>query len=324
MAHTQILSVVLALGPQQADPTDLIIKWHGAASRIKTEFELVVIANGLTPHVVRGLRSLAATLSNLQVYVFQIPRRVQIARFAGLEHAVGDWVAIVNPASDPPELLSSLFEAAIQDGTDLAVAVDHDPHFGWPLSVRLMSWGYHKLFRALHGFRLSQPASSTRLISRSVVNAILQHDYPLVALDILPFASGYRCSVVQYQKCTLSTADPLIDRVGERWQTLIGINAVPLRVANALCGLGAIGALAYSVYVALIYFLKDSVAPGWTTLSLLITGMFLLISLVLWFLSEYIILLLDAGARRARYEVAEEFGSNIQTYRQRLNVESEG
>jgi len=35
------------------------------------------------------------------------------------------------------------------------------------------------------------------------------------------------------------------------------------------------------------------------------------------------LILLDAGARRARYEVAEEFASALQPRRQLLNVETE-
>jgi hypothetical protein len=298
--------------------------WHEAASKIGTEIELVIVANGLPRETVQGLRTLAETIDNLQVYILQLPCRIPVARFAGLEHAVGDWVVIIDPVSDPPGVLGDLFDAVVRDGADLAAAVDRHPHSGWALSERLLSWCYHRLFRAFHGFNLNQTASSTRLLSRSVVNAILQHDFPLVALDILPLTGGYRSSFVQYSRQVPEKNASTVERILDRWRILLGINAVPLRVANALCALGAGAALVYSVYVALVYFFKEDVVPGWTTLSLLVTGMFLLMSLVLWFLSEYMILLLDAGARRARYDVAEEFASNTQTYRRRLNVESEG
>jgi len=321
--QTQILSVVLPLGPRNADPAGLITQWHSAVSRIGTELELVVVANGLLPTAVDGLRALSASLSNLQVYVLQAPVSSQLALFAGLEHALGDWVAIARPESDPPDVIADLFHGAIRDGTDLVIAVDRDPPMDRMPTVRILSWIFHRLFRAFHGFDLSQAAPSARLFSRTVVNAILQHDYPLVALDVLPATGGYRCTIVPYHRKQISTPDALLDLARERWRTLIGINAVPLRAANGLCALGALAAMLYSLYAALTYLFKENVVPGWTTLSLLMSGMFFLMSLVLWFLSEYMILLLDAGARRARYGIAEEFASNIQTRRQRLNVESE-
>lgn len=61
---------------------------------------------------------------------------------------------------------------------------------------------------------------------------------------------------------------------------------------------------------------------GDSPVSLMLSGMFLTLSLVLWLLSEYMIMLLDSGARRPRYEIAEEFSSNVQGYKTRLNVES--
>ena len=116
---------------------------------------------------------------------------------------------------------------------------------------------------------------------------------------------------------------PLAERVHLRWRTLIGLNAAPLRIANAFCAAGAGLAFVYSVYVIGVYLVKESVAPGWTTVSLMLSGMFFMLSVVLWLLSEYLVLVLDAGARRARYEIGEEFASNVQTRRARLNVETE-
>jgi hypothetical protein len=98
---------------------------------------------------------------------------------------------------------------------------------------------------------------------------------------------------------------------------------VPLRLANLLCSISAVGALAYSFYVIVIYLVKDNVVPGWTTLSLMLSGMFMMFALVLWLLSEYMLMLLDPGARRPRYEIADEFGGQLRSSEDMLNVETE-
>ena len=96
---------------------------------------------------------------------------------------------------------------------------------------------------------------------------------------------------------------------------------MPLRLANLFCALGALAAVLSSVYVIVVYLFKDDVMPGWTTVSLLLSAMFFLFSIVLWLLSEYMVMLLDDGARRPQYEIAEEFCSTVQTHRDQLNVE---
>jgi hypothetical protein len=113
------------------------------------------------------------------------------------------------------------------------------------------------------------------------------------------------------------------ERARTRWRTLIGINAVPLRLANLLCGISAVGAWLYSFYVIIVYLVKDNVVPGWTTLSLMLSGMFMMMALVLWLLSEYMLMLLDPGARRPRYEISDEFGGQLRSPDNMLNVETE-
>jgi hypothetical protein len=169
---------------------------------------------------------------------------------------------------------------------------------------------------------LSYESPSARLLSRAVVNELAQQDSPLIAFETLLASSGYRKAVIT--ACHRGGTRPSVtERARTRWRTFIGVGAAPLRLTNLLCGAGALMALVYSVYVVLVYFFKKDVVPGWTTLSIIISMMFLMLSLVLWMLSEYMLILLDAGARRARYEVAEEFASVLQPRRQLLNVETE-
>jgi len=78
-----------------------------------------------------------------------------------------------------------------------------------------------------------------------------------------------------------------------------------------------------SAYVVTVFLVKPDVMPGWTTLSLLLSAMFLTMSVVLGMLSEYLIHALDPAARRGRYEICEELTSGVQPRDQRLNVEVE-
>jgi polyisoprenyl-phosphate glycosyltransferase len=321
MAGTQILSIICVLDGRQREPVPVLGEVHRFAAAMSMPFELVIVLNGLTPRVAEEVRSLARTLDSLQLYFMK--RRVDYptALLAGLENAIGDWVATIDPACDDPAVLRDLVQAALGEHCEVAVASPMGRLRRMPVEA-LLSTTFHFVFRRLHGFSLALESPTARLISRAVVNDVLQHDSPLIALETLTAAGGYsRVSVPATQSSPLRL--PVAERLKVRWRTLLGINAAPLRIANLICAAGALAALAYSIYVLAIYLFKSNVMPGWTTVSLILSAMFLTFSLVLGMLSEYLILLLDVGARRGRYEIVEELASTVQPRSKLLNVETQ-
>ena len=322
MAHTSIISIVTVVDARAREITASLHALHAAAHALGSPFELVLVANGCAPVVLQHLRDDAATLDNLQIYVLKTPVDHATALVCGLENAIGDWVATLDLARDDPSVIGRMHDAAIAGAAEVALGVPEASAVRRGVADALLAKSFHGAFRTLHGYSLADEAPSARLLSRAVVNSVLQHDFPLVAFETVPATGGYRKAVVPLTRRP-GLALPLAERVRLRWRTLIGLNAAPLRIANAFCAAGAGIALLYSVYVIVVYLVKDSVVPGWTTVSLMLSGMFFMLSVVLWLLSEYLVLVLDAGARRARYEIAEEFASNVQTRRARLNVETE-
>ncbi len=323
MSQTSIVSVVTVIDARTSDIDRPLAELHAVARSLGPPFEIVLVANGCQPAVLRAIRDRALALDNLQTYVLKTRVDHATALVCGLENAIGDWVATLDLELDDPEVVRDMLGAAMTNGTEVALGVPAPATVRRRATDALLAMGFHGAFRLLHGYSLADEAPSARLLSRAVVNNVLQHDFPLVALETLPAAGGYRKAVVPLRR-RAGLALPLAERVRLRWRTLLGLNAAPLRIANAFCAAGAALALLYSVYVVVVYLVKDSVVPGWTTVSLMLSGMFFMLSVVLWLLSEYLVLVLDAGARRARYEIAEEFSSNVQTRRARLNVETEG
>ncbi len=321
MAATQILSIICVLDGRQSDPARRLEDLHRSVSLLGMPFEIVVVVNGAPATAAAAMRALTRCLDSLQIYFFKRRTDYVTAVLAGLENAIGDWVATLDLACDEPGVVRELVLTARRERCEVAVAAAGRPRRRG-MGETLLSTGFHFAFRRLHGYSLALEAPTARLISRAVVNEVLQHDSPLIALETLTASGGYARAVVR----TTSRAAvrlPVSERARIRWRTLIGINAAPLRLANLICGLGALAALAYTVYVVVVYLVKTNVMPGWTTVSLILSAMFLTMSLVLGMLSEYLILLLDAGARRGRYEIGEELSSGVQPRSKLLNVETE-
>ena len=83
---------------------------------------------------------------------------------------------------------------------------------------------------------------------------------------------------------------------------------------------GQMGVL-YGVYAVLIWLLKTDVAPGWTTLSLLLALMLFVFSAQFLFLSEYLVQILSTVPSSSRRQlVAREYRSPLTGRGGRLNV----
>jgi len=84
---------------------------------------------------------------------------------------------------------------------------------------------------------------------------------------------------------------------------------------------GSIINLLYSFYVVVILIFKSNVAPGWTTLSLQQSGMFFLISIVLFIICEYLSNLNNLSNEGPLFYIGQEYTSeNIQRLK-KLNIE---
>lgn len=318
--ETRILSVVCVLASPVEALLPALIELHAELAKLAVPTEIVAVLNTDDDNSISLLRNIIGRCERLQVYVMK--RRVDhaTAQMAGIENAIGDWVATLDLETDDLTIIQRLLDATLTQRADIGLGMPQGSKR--PFLDAVVSSLFHRIFRSLHGFNLAEEAPTARLLSRTVLNHVLRHDSPLVALETLPAKGGYR-------KCTVPTQlrrtahRKLAERVRMRWRTLIGINAVPLRLANLVCGIAAIGAWMYSGYVIVIYLAKRDVVPGWTTVSLMLSSMFMMLALVLWLLSEYMILLLDPAARRPRYEIADEFGGRLRPRDDKLNVDVE-
>lgn len=95
-------------------------------------------------------------------------------------------------------------------------------------------------------------------------------------------------------------------------------STAPLRMASTVCSVGAILSLLQSAWAMGVYVLKGDVAPGWTTLSLQMSVMFMLLSIAVGAIAEYVGGLSRSG--RPPYHVLRQRSSSVTSSRERLNV----
>lgn len=258
--------------------------------------------------------------ANLQVYALTKEVDTDTASWVGLENALGDFVAVIDPLIDDIIFLPELLDQAVR-GSDVVFA-NNEQKPARSLAYRAAFALFNGLYSWFNGVHLAKEAPQYRILSKRVINFILQHPQPSMTYRHLPATGGFARSYLNYSsKPKASQQKRLGESIDRGMRLLVSTTRAPMRLVTSLSLFGAVANLIYSVYVVAIGLLKADVAPGWISFSLQQSGMFFLISLVLLVLGEYILNMASLSNEGPLYHVGQEFTSARMTRREKLNIE---
>lgn len=325
VAFPVFLSVVLLVRNQSGRINTIVAEAAASIIGLVSDYELIIVDNASSDDTVSVLKHMAAeeAYPNLQVYALTKEVDSDTAYWVGLENALGDFVAVVDPMTDDTRVLAEMLEKAA-NGADMVLANNQQkPVQSVPYRVAYV--GFNMLYRYFNGIHLSNEAPQYRLLSKRVINFILQHPQPAMTYRHLPATGGFARVTLQYSSPPKTSHTKHVGESFERgMRLLISTTRAPMRLVTSLSVFGAVSNLVYSAYVVAVGLLKPDVAPGWISLSLQQSGMFFLISLVLLVLGEYVLQMASLSNEGPLYHVGQEFTSARMTRREKLNIEEVG
>lgn len=287
-----------------------------------TDYEIIIVDNASTDPSISILKKITGEtgLPNLQVFALTHSVDFDVAISVGLENALGDYVLIYRPGIDDLKQIPLLLAEAEQ-GNEVVYGYNRiRPTY--PVLYNLLFKGFNFLYKTSNGFDIDKDAPVFRVLSKTVVNYLLQHPNPTVAYRHLPSQGGFQNKILTYEFVSHGNDKKRLRSALERGIKLLTTTSkAPLRLTTLLCSLGAVLNVFYSFYVILIGIFKENVAEGWMSLSLQSSSMFFLISVVLMVLSEYILQQLDGLKQGPNYHVAQEMTSATRLTHQKLNIE---
>jgi glycosyltransferase involved in cell wall biosynthesis len=316
------LSVVFVVRNQSDHIEKILSDAATGISSLVSDYELIIIDNASDDDSVSVLKNLTGENGhpNLQVYALTKEVDADIASWVGLENALGDFVAVIDPLVDDVGFLPEMLDKAVS-GADVVFA-NNEQKPAQSLAYRNAYTVFNRLYKWFSDINLAQEAGQYRVLSRKVVNFILQHPQPAITYRHLPATGGFARANLSYSAVPkVSHPKHLWESIDRGMRLLVSTTRAPMRLVTSLSLFGAIANVVYSIYVVSIGFFKTDVAPGWISLSLQQSGMFFLISLVLLVLGEYILHMASLSNEGPRYHVGQEFTSARMTRRERLNIE---
>lgn len=274
------------------------------------DYEIIYVNDGSSDRTQELLRDFQAENQFTRVVLLSRNFGHQIAVTAGLEHAAGDAVVIIDAdLQDPPEMIPDMV-ARWRAGDDVVygLRVERAGETAFKL------WTAKFFYRALNRFskvKMPLDVGDFRLMSRRVVDALLAMRERDRFLRGMVSWVGFKQSAVLYNRAPRLAGDskyPLFKMLGFAADAIFSFSFAPLRLSIG-CGFLAIClALAGIVYAVLLRLYTNDWVRGWASIfvAVLFMGGVQLISIGI--IGEYIGRIYGEVKQRPLYFVQERVG----------------
>jgi len=165
----------------------------------KIDFEILLINDGSRDKTLEVARSLAKEDKRVRYISFSRNFGKEAAMYAGLEHATGDYVAIMDAdLQDPPELLPEMYELIKDEGYD-CVGTRRVTRKGEPPIRSFFARCFYKMINKMSKVEMVDGARDFRLMTRQMVDSILSmKEYNRYSKGLFSFV-GFNTKWLEYE-----------------------------------------------------------------------------------------------------------------------------
>ncbi|MDQ3571652.1 MAG: glycosyltransferase family 2 protein [Actinomycetota bacterium] len=270
------------------------------------DWELVLVDDGSTDGTGAKLESLAAQDDRVRIVLLSRNFGHQAALTAGLDHARGDAVAMLDSdLQDPPELIPEMLEHW-RRGSDVVYAVRTERAGETRLKLTTAKW-FYSLFARLAQIDLTQNSGDFRLLDRRALDALNSLRERNRFLRGMTVWVGFTQTAVSYERDARQTGETkYTPRKMLRFSldAISSFSHVPLQLATLL-GFVVAGIAFLGIPVAIALRLAGEYVPGIATvlLAVLLLGGIQLITVGI--IGEYLGRVYDEVKHRPLYVVRD-------------------
>jgi len=266
----ELLSIIVPCCNEEAT----VEAFYRAASAVcdklpGVETEFIFVDDGSTDRTLELVRELAQRQTGARYLSFSRNFGKEAAMFAGLEHARGDYVAVMDAdLQDPPALLPELLDT-VRSGEYDCAAVRRVDRKGEPPIRSWFARQFYKIINKMSRTEIVDGARDFRLMKRQMVDAILRlTEYNRFSKGIFSWV-GFRTKWVEMEN---------VERVGgeSKWSFfklllyaldgIIAFSTAPLAIASVLGLVFCAVAFFAIIFVIVRQLVWGGSAYGWPSL----------------------------------------------------------
>jgi dolichol-phosphate mannosyltransferase len=235
------------------------------------EFELVLVDDGSTDGTVATLERLADNDPRVRVVFLSRNFGHQTALTAGLDHARGDAVVMLDAdLQDPPELIGSMLERW-RAGCDVVYAVREQRSGESRFKLSTAKW-FYRLFDKLAQVNLQHNSGDFRLLDRQALDALLSMRERNRFLRGMTVWVGYTQAAVPYKRDARyagETKYTLARMIRFSLDALASFSDRPLQLATLFGFL--ISTVAFvAIPVVIVLRIVGSYLPGFSSITIIV------------------------------------------------------
>jgi polyisoprenyl-phosphate glycosyltransferase len=310
-----VLSLVLPIYNEEAVIPELHARLQQFLPRLGLETEVVFVDDGSRDRSLALLRGIAATEPRYRVLSFARNFGHQAAITAGLDHARGEAIVVMDAdLQDPPEVVLEMV-AKWREGFDVVYGKRRSREGETWLKLLTAKW-FYRIFAAMIPIEVPLDTGDFRLMSRRIVTVLRELRETHRFVRGLVAWLGFKQTAVLYDRPARfagETKFPLRKMLRFAIDGITSFSVLPLRFATYLGMLISIASVGVAIWAVLARFVFQVTVPGWTTVIVLVSLLAAVQLIMIGILGEYIGRIYEQVKKRPLYVVAE-----------RLNFAGEG
>lgn len=238
------------------------------------DLELVLVNDGSKDNTLQVIKQLAQQDSSIKYVSFSRNFGKEAAIYAGLEHAKGDMVTLMDAdLQDPPSLLPEMYRLIVEEGYD-SVGMRRVTRKGEPPIRIFFARMFYRLINHISNVEFVDGARDYRLMTRQMVDAVLE------CKEVNRFSKGL-FSFVGFDQMYLEYEN--VERVaGEsKWnffslfkyaiEGIVAFSTTPLTIAIGTGAIISFLSLCYGLYAIIKTLVVGATSPGWASIVCIIT-----------------------------------------------------
>ncbi|WP_314065899.1 glycosyltransferase family 2 protein [uncultured Vagococcus sp.] len=278
--------------------------------KMTIEFEYIFINDGSKDQTLPILKDLY-NQNNDRVHFLSFSKNFgkEAALYAGLQHAKGDYVTVMDvDLQDPPELLLEMYEKIQSPDID-CVGTRRVTRTGEPIIRSFFAKLFYRIINKIGQTEMVDGARDFRLMTRQMVDSILDlKEYNRFSKGIFTWV-GYNTVYLDYEnreRIAGETSWSFFQLLSYSFDGIINFSDTLLNLASYIGAISCIGSVIATIFIIVRTMLYNDPTSGWPSLVCIILFIGGLQLLCLGIIGKYIGKIFLETKKRPSYIVKED------------------
>jgi glycosyltransferase involved in cell wall biosynthesis len=231
-------------------------------------FEIIFVNDGSKDDTLTNIKTLANLDSAVKYISFSRNFGKESALYAGLDKSMGDYVVVIDvDLQDPPELIVDMLEIVDHEDYDI-VATRRTSREGEPIVRSFFARLFYRLINSISDVKLVDGARDYRLMTRQVVDAILELcEYNRFSKGLFNWV-GFNTKWLEFeniQRSAGSSSWSFWSLFNYSIEGIVAFTTIPLSISTFLGIIFSIVSFIMIIVLVLRKILYANPVAGWTS-----------------------------------------------------------